>query len=221
MAIVLLLAGARPPIAGLAAGLAFMLPSLLPSVRAHAGPHRPIAEALNDHNLYEQRAWKREVGGSMPCSLADARRWLREHLTGAGRSSMLLWVGDVDAARMEIEALSATTREERFGLAILRGGLAFVEGREPDLAGIRESLAAIPDRRARRHGRICLAILEARLAHDRGEDPWAPIARGWAELDGVEWRATVLGALAAGVVYAVAIGAMGLLVGLAVEDVLA
>jgi len=152
-------------------------------------------EALLDHELAERRSWLRTFGSRMPRNRAQARRWLAEHPASPSndpwRVSLLSWTGDLAAARTTLDSLAPETPDERFAAEIQRGTIAYLEGADPDLSAARTALAALTDSRERRHGRVCLAILEGRTALASGGDPWLPILAARAEMGDVDSTVTI------------------------------
>ena len=152
-------------------------------------------EALLDHELAERRTWRRETGTPMPRNRSQARRWLAEHpaspSTDPRRVPLLSWVGDLAAARSTLASIAPETPDERFDAEIDRGTLDYLEGGHPDLGPSRTALMALTDPRERRHGQVCLAILEARTALAAGGDPWLPILAARAEMGEVAPTVTI------------------------------
>ena len=104
------------------------------------------------------------------------RRWLLAHPVGPGRASILLRMGQLEEAAQAIEAIESSTPEEAFGVDILRQTRILLTGQTPDLSGLHGSWRSLPDPRERRHRRECLALLDAQIAVDRGENPVPPLA---------------------------------------------
>jgi hypothetical protein len=72
-----------------------------------------------------------------------------------------------------------------------------LDGRPVDLRPIREALLAIDEQAERRVRRVCLGLLESRIALARGEDPWSPVLAARADLDRVAPAATLRAVTAA------------------------
>jgi hypothetical protein len=149
-------------------------------------------EAIADHNRLEAAAWRRETGTPHPQSRAQARAWI-EARPGAGdppgdihRAGMLQWIGDLEAARREVDALEPGTPAETFDAEIARATQAYLDGAVVERGPVTAAFAALSDPLDRRHGRVCLGILEARVALAAGRDPFEPILAARAEIDGVD-----------------------------------
>jgi hypothetical protein len=152
----------------------------------------PATEAIADHNRLEAAAWRRETGTDLPCSRAQARAWLEAHPRSADhagdvrRAGMLQWVDARDAARREIDSLEPATPAETFDAEIARATQAYLDGAVVDLVPARAAFAALADPLDRRHGRVCVGLLEARVALAGGGDPFEPILAARAEMDGID-----------------------------------
>lgn len=134
-------------------------------------PFRRALELFFDHTCHERWEWQQETGTSLPRTPRAMRKWLDAHPTGPGRASILLTVGELDAADVAIDQIRPATAEELFAVDILRAHRALYGGSIPDVATLRAAWPGLPDERERRHQRECLGLLEAMIAVDRGEDP--------------------------------------------------
>ena len=199
------LAGLVVAVVGFSAG---WRPILDPDVRA-------ALELISDHDCHERAEWKNETGTSVPRGVAAMRRWLLAHPSGAGRASILLRLGQLEEAAQAIEAIESSTPEEAFGVDILRETRILLTGQTPDLSDLHASWGSLPDPRERRHRRECLALLDAQIAVDRGENPGPPLASARVEIGEVHpsMRAPRLLArtmfIAAGVIAVVAVVSAG------------
>ena len=143
---------------------------------------RAAIEVLNDHNCRELAEWKTATGTSLPRTVRDSRRWLREHPDSPGRATVLARVGQLAEARAVIDAATPATPEDAFGLAILRKSLDVLSGDHPDVSGLHAEWSSLPDTRERFHRRECLALLDAQIAIQAGGDPWSVLASARGEV---------------------------------------
>lgn len=133
-------------------------------------------ELVADHDCHEREEWKHATGARMPGSLKAASRWIEEHPGTTGRASFLLALGRLEEADRAIEALPPTTADKRFGIALLRATRQVYAGEAPEFGALRDQLVTLADRRLRRHRRACVALLEAGVAAEHGEDRVALLA---------------------------------------------
>jgi hypothetical protein len=165
----------------------------------------PAFEAILHHDLIERAAWRRAMGRPMPRSRTAAASWIRMHPEPAEssaadlvrRAEMLMWIGRLDEARLLLRRVRPETPIERFDLLVGVATLDTVEGRGVDLRSIREAYLAIDEQAERRVRRVCLGLLEARIALAEGKDPWDPVLRARADLDRVAPAATLRAVTAA------------------------
>jgi hypothetical protein len=150
----------------------------------------PAAEAIADHNRLEGVEWRAATGAAIPCTRPQVVAWLAAHPetddSQPRRIGMLQWAGDLVGAQREIGRLRPGTASETFAASIARGTQVHLEGGIPDLTPVREAFARLSDPRDQRHGRVCEAILEARLALARGADPYEPLLAARAEIGEVD-----------------------------------
>ena len=150
----------------------------------------PAIEALADHDRAERAAWHRTTGTAMPRNRAQARRWLANEPANTpapgSRIPLLQWIGDLAGAQREIDRFHPRSASEEFDAEIARGTQAYLEGRPVDLEAVRSAYLTLDDPADRRHGRVCLAILEARVGLAEGADPYEPILVARQEMDGVD-----------------------------------
>jgi hypothetical protein len=165
----------------------------------------PAYEAILHHDLIERAAWRRATGAQRPRSKARAERWLRGHPEPGEptsgdlirRAELMMWTGELDAASLLLRRVRPETPVERFDLLVDIATLDTVEGRPVDLRPIREAYLAIDEQAERRVRRVCLGLLESRIALARNEDPWAPVLAARADLDRVAPAATLRAVTAA------------------------
>src|SRR5919198_1112844 len=165
----------------------------------------PAYEAILHHDLIERAAWRRATGTQRPRSKAVAARWLRRHpespeqTTGdlLRRAELLTWIGDRDAASLVLRRVRPETPIDRFDLLVDVATIDALEGRPVALQPIREALLAIDEQAERRVRRICLGLLESRIALADGQDPWPPVLSARADLDRVAPAATLRAVTAA------------------------
>jgi hypothetical protein len=165
----------------------------------------PAYEAILHHDLIERAAWRRATGSPRPRSRAIAASWLRRHREPAEpttgdlirRAELQIWTGDRDAASLALRRVRAETPIERFDLLVDLATIDTIEGRAVDLRPIREALLAIDEQAERRVRRVCLGLLESRIALAKGEDPWLPVLAARADLDRVAPAATLRAVTAA------------------------
>ena len=149
---------------------------------------RLAMELFNDHNCHERAEWKRETGTRMPLTLKAAERWLVEHPTGPNGAGLLLALGRVAEVDERMAKYVPDTPDHAFDVELLRETRALALAEPVDIDGLLGRIRDLPDPRERRHRRECVALLEAQLATDRGEDPVAVLARARMEIDDVYWR---------------------------------
>jgi hypothetical protein len=165
----------------------------------------PAYEAILHHDLIERAAWRRATGSQRPRSRSRAAGWLRRHpeptdpTTGdlIRRADLLAWIGDRDAASLLLRRAQPETPIDRFDLLVDLATIDTIEGRRVDLQPIREALLAIDEQAERRVRRVCLGLLESRIALANGEDPWTPVLSARADLDRVAPAATLRAVTAA------------------------
>ena len=165
----------------------------------------PAYEAILHHDLIERAAWRRATGSQRPRSKGSAAAWLRRHDEPVDPSSgdllrraeLLMWTGDRDAASLALRRVRAETPIERFDLLVDVATVDTIEGRPVDLRPIREALLAIDEQADRRVRRVCLGLLESRIALAKGDDPWAPVLAARGDLDRVAPAATLRAVTAA------------------------
>lgn len=176
----------------------------------------PAYEAILHHDLIERAAWRRATGSARPRSRSRAAAWLRGHpepsepSTGdlLRRAELLAWTGDRDEASLLLRRVRPETPVERFDLLVDVATIDTVEGRPVDVRPIREALLAIEEQADRRVRRVCLGLLEARIALANGDDPWAPVLAARHDLDRVAPAATLRAVTAA--VFALVVALAGL-----------
>jgi hypothetical protein len=165
----------------------------------------PAYEAILHHDLIERAAWRRATGSPRPRSKARAEVWLRRHpepdepTSGdlIRRAELLMWTGDLDAASFVLRRVRPETPLERFDVLVDMATVDTVDGRTVDLRPIREAYLAIDEQAERRVRRVCLGLLESRIALTGGQDPWAPLLAARADLDRVAPAATLWAVTAA------------------------
>jgi hypothetical protein len=159
----------------------------------------PAYEAILHHDLIERAAWRRATGTAMPRSRGRAARWLVRHAEPAEpttgdlirRAVLLMWTGQLDEASLALRRARPETPSERFGLLTETATLDAIEGRKVDLQPIREAYLAIDEQAERRLRRVCLGLLESRIALTEGRDPWEPVLAARADIDRVAPAATL------------------------------
>ena len=169
-------------------------------VRFLESPRAAAAEALLHHDLIERARWRLRTGSSPPRSRAAAVRWLARNPEPAapyaadlaGRAELLAWIGDSPSASRTLNRIRPESPADRFDHLVARANLDVLDGRAPDLRPIQEALIQLDERDERRHRRVCLALVEARLAVADGTDPWAPICAARKDMDRVMPAATLL-----------------------------
>jgi hypothetical protein len=155
---------------------------------------RPVARALEAYRWVARRAWLRwrEItGDDVPSTPARARAWLEAHpATGAAdqpRVDLLVWIGELDAARRVAQGLPAATPWERFERELELAFVDFVATADGDLGAVRRALEDLPTTE-RRVGRAMLAVEEARQLAAAGRPFLDPLVAArdtlGAELDG-------------------------------------
>jgi hypothetical protein len=165
----------------------------------------PAYEAILHHDLIERAAWRRATGSQRPRSRAIAAKWLRRHpeprepSTGdlMRRAELMTWTGERDGASLLLRRVRPETPLERFDLLVDVATIDAIDGRPVDLRAIREALMAIDEQAERRVRRVCLGLLESRIALASGGDPWGPVLAARADLDRVAPAATLRAVTAA------------------------
>ena len=165
----------------------------------------PAYEAILHHDLIERAAWRRATGVQRPRSRSLAASWLRRNPEppdpGSAdlirRAELLIWTGDRDAASLALRRVRPETPIERFDVLVNAATVDAIDGRPVDLRPIREALLAIDEQAERRVRRVCLGLLESRIALAKGEDPWAPVLSARGDLDRVAPAATLRAVTAA------------------------
>jgi hypothetical protein len=190
----ILIANGAGKAAALVAVLGPALGGLAGALAAFVGTRQEAAlEAIIDHQILAGRSWWRVTRTRMPRTRRGAARWLDRNAETPSnllaRARLLLWVGKLGLARSALERFEPELPEDRFDLQVLRGELAYLEGRPIDLAPPRTALRSILERDVWRQRRVSLALLEARAAFQAGTDPWSPLAIARAELPVLDPRA--------------------------------
>jgi hypothetical protein len=165
----------------------------------------PAYEAILHHDLIERAAWRRATGSQRPRSRSRAAGWLRRHPEPPDptsgdlirRAELLMWTGHRDEASLLLRRVRPETPLDRFDLLVDLATIDAIEDRKVDLQPIREALLAIDEQAERRVRRVCLGLLESRIALGKGEDPWLPVLSARADLDGVAPAATLRAVTAA------------------------
>jgi hypothetical protein len=137
---------------------------------------RPVARALEAYRWVARRAWLRwrEItGDDVPGTPARARAWLEAHPANGGgadqpRVELLVWIGELDAARRVAQGLPARTPWERFERALELAFVDFVATADGDLEPVRRVLDELPTEE-RRLGQAMLAVEEARQLAAAGQ----------------------------------------------------
>lgn len=143
---------------------------------------RGVARALE---LYRWAAradwlrWQAATGDRVPSTPSRARSWLEAHPARGGggdlpRIELLLWIGELDAARRVALGLPASTPAERFDRALEVALVSFVGSGDGDLVDARAAVEALADAGAAEadvtRARARLAVEEARrLAYARAD----------------------------------------------------
>jgi hypothetical protein len=156
---------------------------------------RPVARALEAYRWVARRAWLRwqEItGDDVPSTPARARAWLEAHPATGGaadqpRVDLLVWIGELDAARRVAQGLPAATPWERFERELELAFVNFVATADGDLEAVRRALEDLPITE-RRIGQAMLAVEEARQLAAAGRPFLDPLVAArdtlGAELDG-------------------------------------
>lgn len=116
--------------------------------------------------------------GRVPATPRAASAWLERHpateTTRGSRVFSQLVVGNVTAAWQEAALLPERTPLERFGRAMARGMIRYVEGQQVDMEPMREAAALLEGEQERLHAAGDVAMLEALSAIADGRD-WRPV----------------------------------------------
>ncbi len=156
---------------------------------------RPVSRALEAYRWVARRAWLRWrdiTGDDVPRTPTRARAWLEAHPATGGaadqpRVELLVWIGELDAARRVARGLPVGTPWERFERDIELAFVDFVATADDDLRGVRRALEDLPAT-DRRIGRAMLAVEEARQLAAAGRPFLDPLVAArdtlGAELDG-------------------------------------
>lgn len=149
-------------------------------------PRRAAFELLMDHTTRESQAWRSETGTKLPATVRGAEAWLRDHPNARGQATMLARLGRMNEARADLHAKVPPTVEEALHTDIFLRQLDVYDGGAPESGDLHERWQALPDTAARRFRRGCLAVLDAQIAADCGDDPWPVLATARPELGAVD-----------------------------------
>jgi len=156
---------------------------------------RPVARALEAYRWVARRAWlhwHELTGDDVPGTPARARAWLEAHpATGGGadqpRVELLVWIGELDAARRVAQGLPARTPWERFERQLSIAFVDFVATADGDLGAVRRIIEELTPADLRT-GQAMLAVEEARQLAAAGRPFLDPLVAArdtlGAELDG-------------------------------------
>jgi hypothetical protein len=130
----------------------------------------------------ETKRWMETTGAPIPRTLRAMRRWLEgtpdRPETRWVRSQLLVTVGDLAEARAVAQAMPLNSDWDRFEQRTLLEHIAWVEGRETDLDGLRQQAETVGEpgsiERLTARGEVTLAI--ARDLAASGGDWKAPLA---------------------------------------------
>lgn len=150
-----------------------MLPNFAQLLVINGAALRAI-EAVNAFGLGEAEEYTARSGRRPPilANVDKARRWLRRG-EGYGtrlRIRILIWTGELAAAAEVIASLPVTNRADAFHQSLLRQLIEYVATGSMDLSDARAALERIPPSRERDHATVALAVEEARLDLERGDD---------------------------------------------------
>jgi hypothetical protein len=153
----------------------------------------PAFETMYVASWLASSYWATNHLGRPPKTRAQAQRWLAMHSDSKAspciRAGLLMWAGDYAGARRALADVHQTDPAERFDAVHLGQLLEFLEGRDPDIAIVREAAGALGDGRDRLDAVVSIADLEARQAHAIGGDPWQPLIAARSLLEPFPWRA--------------------------------
>ena len=150
-----------------------VIPSLAQLLVINGRTARAI-EAVNVVALGELAAYTAATGRKPPAlvSAKAARRWLKRG-EGYGtrfRVRILIWAGELAAAAETIAGMRPSTPADVFHQELLRQVVEFVATGSMDLSEARAALERVPPGPERDLARANLAMDEARLDLDRGQD---------------------------------------------------
>jgi hypothetical protein len=138
---------------------------------AVAGLLRPrrVARALDLFRWVQRRdrdRWREVTGEDRPTMPSAARTWLEQHPAAGGsadlpRIELLVWIGELEAARRVVAALPSGTPVERFERALRGATVDFIASGDGELGPARDAVQALGDD-ARPEATARLAVEESR-----------------------------------------------------------
>lgn len=140
------------------------------------------AEFQRDHACREAREWTAFHGSPLPKTRKGLERWLDEHPRGSGRVTVLMILGRLDQAALELTWRRPSDPEETFEAALLAAQIETLRGHPVEVGTMRELQAAIPDPARRTARAQCIVGLEAWMAVNHGDDAPTVLAAGRREI---------------------------------------